>query len=335
MKLIIWWLALLTILPLLYLGWWKKGLRLILGVTIVAILIASYFIPGEILSSLTHNEIENEIKNKVKKIDELIHDASKQEISSENQKKVEAAKNIIKSEEVLKDLEKELEKLSREGKILEFQAKSFERLRGINLINYLKNNWANKWSKEISSSSILFCGEDLNQTLTTKEYKIEGREIKLSENTINFDDYQDKDAEEVKEKILEIIKKENLEHTKFSIAFLKNINKIVRTDVKELLSTLLGKEANADSWKYKSEVSQGVEEYVTPNLSKFVFVASSSNLDSKELENLNKNFQIVKAPLSENQLIIFTLSGGLEIVIFFFIIRSKRKSQHEKLQQLD
>ena len=69
MKLIIWWLALLTILPLLYLGWWKKGWRLILGVTIAAILIASFFIPEEIISSLTRNEIAKEIRNKIKKID--------------------------------------------------------------------------------------------------------------------------------------------------------------------------------------------------------------------------------------------------------------------------
>jgi hypothetical protein len=145
-------------------------------------------------------------------------------------------------------------------------------------------------------------------------------------------------VEEVKEKIKEIIKKEEekSDHEKFSIALLKNINKIEKTEVKELLSTLFGKGANASSWEYKKKIPNPdgtiEEEDSIPNLSKFVFIASSSNSNSEELR---KNLRTVEAPLSKNKLIIFILSGGLEIVIFFFLIRSKRKSQNEKLQQLD
>jgi hypothetical protein len=341
MKLIIWWLALLTILPLLYLGWWKKGLRLFLGVTIVAILIASCFIPREWFSSLTQSEIENEIKDKVKKIDELINDASEQETNPENQEKVEKAKSIIKKKEKLKDLGKELEELkNREEKILEYQDKLSIYWHAMYSINSSKNEWVAEWSKEISSSAILFRGEDFNQTLTTRKYKIEGREVKLSENTIDFDDYQEKSVEEVKEKILEIIKKEEeLWYEKFSVAFFKNINKIAKTEVKELLLTLFGQGLNANSWEYKKinlKRDRTIEEIdAIPNLSKFVFIASSSNSNSEVLEELRKNLRTVEAPLSKNKLIIFTLSGGLEIVIFFFLIRNKRKSQNEKLQQLD
>jgi hypothetical protein len=334
MKLIIWWLALLTILPLLYLGWWKKGWRLILGVTIAAILIASFFIPEEIISSLTRNEIAKEIRNKIKKIDELIHkSASTQETNSENPEKVEEAKNIIKSEKVLKDLKEEYEKLQEEGKIPESQATLIEYWKRTNLINFFKNNWVKKWNKELSSSAILFCGKEFNQTLTTNEYKIEERNVNFLENTINFDDYQDKNAEEIKEKLLEIIKKE--EYEKFSIAFLKNVNKISKQEVKELLLKLLGQGADASFWKYNRINSRGNEEEVIPNLSKFVFIASISNSDSKNLEELQKNFRTVEMPWSKNQLVIFSLSGGVEVIIFFFLTRNKRKSQHEKLQQLD
>lgn len=332
MKLIIWWLALLTILPLLYLGWWKKGWRLILGVTIVAILIASYSIPEEVISSLTQSEIEKEIRSKVKKIDELIHEASKQENNSE---KIKGAKKIIKLEEELKDIEKKVNEFYRKGKIPEYQNKLIEKLITINLINRHKNQWVTKWSKELSSSAILFYGEDFNHTLTTKEYKTEERDIKLSENVINFDDYQEKETEEVKEKISEIIRKEDLKNKEFSIVFLKNINKISKQGVKELLSSLFGKEADASSWKYNTETPEGNGEEITPNLSNFVFVASSSNSDSKELNDLHKNFRVVEVPLSRNQLLIFILSGGIEIIIFFFLTKNVKKFQHEKLQQLD
>lgn len=338
MKLIVWWLALLTILPLLYLGWWKKGWRLILGVTIVAILIVSFFIPEEVISSLTRNEIAKEIRAKVKKIDELIHEAAAtQETNSENPEKVTEAKLIIKSEEEIKELDKEAGEILREKgpaspdylyKKWVSDLKTFE-------VNDSKNKWIVKWNKEISSSAILFYGKEFNQALTTDKYKIEGREVNFLENMINFDDHQDKNAEEIREKILEIIKKEEREKQKFSVAFLKNINKISEKEVKELLLSLLGQGANASSWKYKVNDYQGNERETTPNLSKFVFIASISNSDSKNLEELQKNFRIVEVPLSKNQLVIFILSGGVEVIIFFFLTRNKRKSQYEKLQQLD
>jgi len=147
-------------------------------------------------------------------------------------------------------------------------------------------------------------------------------------------------VEKVREKILEIIKKEeNLAHEKFSITFLKNIDKINKTETKELLSTLFGQGSNSSKWKYKKQSRNpngSIEEIdAIPNLSKFVFVASSSDSDPKNLEDLHKSFRTIEVPLSNNQLIIFALSGGLEIIIFFFLVRSKRKSQHEKLQQFD
>lgn len=72
-------------------------------------MIASFFIPEEIISSLTRNEIAKEIRSKVKKIDELIHEAAAtQETNSENLEKVERAKAIIKLEKKLEELNKEL-----------------------------------------------------------------------------------------------------------------------------------------------------------------------------------------------------------------------------------
>src|SRR4051812_22102821 len=142
------------------------------------------------------------------------------------------------------------------------------------------------------------------------------RNIKLSENIIDFDDYQEKSEEEVREKILEIIKKEDSDYEESSVCFLKNINKIAKTEVKELLSTLLGKESNANSWIYKKKNQQQdgtIEEIdAIPYLSKFVFITSSnSNSNSEELKDLRKNFRIVEEPLSENKLTVFILSGGL------------------------
>jgi len=328
MKLIVWWLALLTILPLLYLGWWKKGWRLILGVTIAAILIASYFIPGEIISSLTRNEIAKEIRTKVKKIDKLIYEAaSTQETNSENLEKVKEAKIITKSEKELKELDQTIREKGPAAP--DYQVNLLNLKIGKSKLNGWKNVWIAKWSKEISSSAILFCGEEFNQVLTTDKYKIKEREVNFLENMINFDDYQGKSAEEIKEKLLEIIKKEEEEwKNEFSIAFLKNINK--KQEVKELLLSLIGQEANADLWKYTINNVQG-----NPNLSKFVFIASIPNSNFKNLEELEKNFRVVEVPLSKYQLMIFILSGGVEVIIFFLLIRKKRKSQHENLQQLD
>jgi ABC-type molybdate transport system substrate-binding protein len=148
---------------------------------------------------------------------------------------------------------------------------------------------------------------------------------------INFDEYQNKNVEEIQEKLLEIIKKEQQEKREFSIAFLKNIDKISsKQEAKELLLSLLGQEANASLWKYTIDGQEKI-----PNLAKFVFIASISNSDSKNLEELQKNFRTVEVPLSKNQLVIFSLLGGVEVIIFFFLIRNKRKSHHEKLQELD
>jgi len=338
MKLIIWWLSLLTILPLLYLAWWKKGWRLILGVIIAATLIASYFIPEEIISSLTHKEITKEVNSKTKKIDELIHNASKQETNSENhQAKVEEAKLIVKWEEEEKELKNQFEKLIREEgqESPNTQLKLKEWKEKIQSINFQKNHWISNWSKEIFSSTTLFCGEEFNRILTNKEYKIEGEEVNISENTINFGDYQDKSTEEVRKKILEIIVKEEIKNRNFSVIFLKNINKIFKTKVNELLLTLFGPRANANLWKFKMKFREGSEMDWTPNLSKFLFIASSSKSDYKNSEELNKNFRTVEVPFSKNQPAILSFLFGLEVIIFFFLIRSKRKSQYEKLQQLD
>lgn len=338
MKLIVWWLALLTILPLLYLGWWKKGWRLILGVTIVAVLIAGFFIPEEIISSLTRNEIAKEIRNKIKKIDKLIHEAAAmQETNSENLEKVEKAKEIIKSEKESEEKRKKLEQIVREKGLgsPEHQINLLDYLWTKSQTNELKNKWIVKWNKEISSSAILFCGKEFNQVLNTDKYKIEEQEVNFLANMINFDDYQDKNTEEIREKLLEIIKKEEQKEGKFSIAFLKNLNNIIsKQEVKELLLKLFGQGADASFWKYTIN-SQGNEQEKTPNLSKFVFIANISNSDAKNLEGLQKNFRVVEVPLSKYQLVIFILSGGVEVIIFFFLIRNKRKSQDEKLQQFE
>ena len=76
----------MVILPLLYLFWWKKKWRLIIGISIIAIVAIGFFTPGEIIYSILTREIEKEEKT-TQKIRWILKKVSEQKIDSENLKK--------------------------------------------------------------------------------------------------------------------------------------------------------------------------------------------------------------------------------------------------------
>ncbi len=96
-------MVLMIVLPLVYLFWWKKGWRLMLGASILVVLIVGFFVPGELTYSVLASQLEKESENKIRKIDELINNVAKQENRSEDQEKIDQAKQIVKLNEEMKE----------------------------------------------------------------------------------------------------------------------------------------------------------------------------------------------------------------------------------------
>jgi len=66
MKLIIYWLTLMIVLPVLYIFWQKKPRRLILGIIILVILIGGYWLPGKLAFFILERELKKEEERREK-----------------------------------------------------------------------------------------------------------------------------------------------------------------------------------------------------------------------------------------------------------------------------
>lgn len=338
MNLIIYWLILIVVLPLVYLFWWKKKWRLILGVLILVFLFAGFFLPGEITYSFLNGKITKETQKRVKKIDELINDAANQEKDAKNQEKIDNAKKII-----------ELDKEARE-KIEE--AKKSDNLDGIALWRGLqkygklaKQEWIKKWSQEKIFSAFLFCGKEFNDKLSTKSYQVSKGEIKSKispKSIIDFSDDRNSTPKKIKEKILTIIKEEEEKYLtddstsvqdllkiseSFSIIWFKNIDQITNPELEKLLVKVFDPQTEENFWKYKKDNKE-----ITPSLLNFVFVATTLDSDPKLSSELTDKLPPTKHFLKKYSLTIFLVTASLEVIIFILLIRLKKKSQSKVLE---
>jgi hypothetical protein len=326
----------MVILPLSYLFWWKKKWRLALGVAIGAVLVIGFFLPGMIIYSILAKKIKREIKSKrqlEKELDDTFAKSVAQQ-NSQDQAKSQLEKNI-------KGLKERIGLLNRIGG------------RGLGMVEkdravYQKKSqeWFSKYGKENASKLLLFSGEEFNQELS-KDHKLDWVEI-LAKNTIDFNNYRDSKPEKIKEKILEFIQKEDekpswdfwmrIEYRGLPVILLKNIDKAKqKEDLEELVLSLFDPQ-KFDLWKYKKEIEVGQKKEsleIVPDLSKFIFLATASTANSQFPQKLQDKLNPVKPLLDKYFWIIFFFSFGIEIVIFYWLVKSRRKSKSKVLKHLE
>lgn len=332
MKLIIWWCSLMVILPFLYLFWWKKRWRLLFGIIILAVLVISYWAPGEIAHSILTTETEKE--KPFQKLEMTLRGISDDEPKSSDSEKLKMEKGIIK---LKKEVEKGIEKMRRgelsEKEISELQEKN-------NDLDLNKWRWVKKWGKKENSPTLLFCGKEFNEQLT-RERKSGNRGERVVENynIIDFGKRENNKAEAFKKKIQEICKQEENHLEKFAgkspIIWLKNIDKITDSELKNELLKVVDPNQNTNLGKYQIERKPLGKKEEIIDLSQFTLVATTSTTNPKLSKELRTKLKHIEPFLDKYFWVIFFTFGVLEIIVFLLLIRSKRKSKNKSLKRFE
>ena len=303
MKLIIYLLTIIIILPLCYLWIWKKSQRLILGLLITIITIIALFIPDELTYSIIAKEIEQEIKTKEQITDNIIEKVASEEINSENSEKVKQAKKIS-------DLNKQI-KIEKNKELLIYYKRG------------LKKDWINKWKSGEYFSTLLFCGQEFMDKLNSREYEknFYGIKEKIAPwKIIDFNSQNDK-PEVFQNKIWEILKRIETEefYKEFSIIVFQNIDKI-NPKLENLFLEIFKSKSQNNIWKFKDKDNKEI----SPNLLKIIFIGATSH-SNPETKKIYQNFNHIEPFLDKHFWIILMLSIGVEIITFVMLIKNKRE----------
>ncbi|CFW92892.1 membrane protein of unknown function [endosymbiont DhMRE of Dentiscutata heterogama] len=331
MKWIIWWCALMVILPFLYLFWWKKRWRVLWGVIILAVLVVGYILPGEYARSILATKIGKE--KPAQQLEEVFQTIPNAEPNPNDPEKLKLEKSILKLQrEIQKDLEKfpreaEQEKQKEEWlKILE--KKSHERR--------LINNWVEKWGQKENSRALLFCGEEFNEQLATNRDKLwTAKEY----NIIDFGSTESSSPEFLQKKVAEICKQEKNYEEKLEghspTIWLKNIDKITNPELENELVKIIDPKQNTNLGKQQVERSfyflgkkiriNKVEEII--DLSQFTLVATTSVSNPKLSNKIKAELKPIEPFFDKYRWIIFGVSTTMEIIVLLWLTRSRKKEK--------
>jgi len=326
----------MLILPLAYLFWWNKRWRLLLGVTILAVLVISYLIPGEFAFSKLTAEIKKE--HPAKQLERTLKNISDDEAKPSDPEKLKLEKEIVR-------LEKEIKKFLEEKKRKQEELSKKENLQ-LNLQRFelllRRKEWVIKWGKKEKSPTFLFCGEQFNEGLS-REGEDWGKKWKKveSQNIIDFGQSENNKPETLKKKLQEICEKneEIIAYGRPSpVVWLKNIDKIASQKVKKELVKIVDPDQKNNLGKYYQEKKKGnktekIEK--TIDLSQFILVATTSSTNPTLPNELRNKLKQYEPFLEKYKWIIFFSSIGVEIIIFVLLIRSQRKSKNKSLKHLE
>ena len=326
----------MVILPLLYLFWWKKRWRILIGVIILAVLVVSYFAPSEIAYSILKTETEKE--RPLQQLQKALGNISNDEPNSSDNEKLKLEKEIARLQ---KGMEKDREKIIKEEGNKEENRYNFNFKRILKL--RLEIEWVKKWGKKENISPLLFCGEEFNQELQ-REKRSGHHSWKSVEsyNIIDFERTENNKISSFRKKLQEICeqKENNFEKSvgNSPIIWLKNIDKITSSKLKKELLKVVDSEQNNNLGKYQTERKEGgktvpVEEII--NLSPFTLVATTSTSNPKLSKKLKAKLKQVEPFPDKYFWVIFFISAGAEIIIFVLLIRSRRKSKDKSLKKLE
>jgi hypothetical protein len=172
----------------------------------------------------------------------------------------------------------------------------------------------------------LFCGEEFNKELSRKNFH-------LDHSTIDFGDSKYNNLELLKEKLKQINeqgKGKMKSPPYYFLVWLKNIDKITSSELKSELLKIVDPDKNADLGEYEKEKKHGQEVVRTKkkiDFSKFILVATTSSSSPQLSSELSKKMNHVELFFDKYFLIIFLVSGGLEIITFYFLTRAKKNQK--------
>jgi len=277
------------------------------------ITIIAFFLPSELTYSIIAKEIEQEIKTKEQITDDIIEKVASEKINSENCEKIEQAKKIL-------DLNKQIKIEKNKNPLIHYKRE-------------LKKHWINKWKLGEYFSTLLFCGQEFMDKLSSGRYEknIYGIKEKISPWKIIDFNSQDGKPEVFQNKLWDILKRiETQEFYKdFSIILLKNIDKI-DAKLEKLFLEMFNNKSKNNIWKFKDKDNKEI----SPNLLKIIFIGTTSHSNPKN-KKIYKNFNHVEPFLDKHFWIILIFSIVVEIIIFVMLIKNKKKSQNENFNKFD
>jgi hypothetical protein len=328
MKLIIWWCFLMAFLPFLYLFLVKKGWRLLFGVISSVIIIIGYIVTDGIANSILTTEIEKEKKKPFLQLEENLKKLTNDESKTSDSEKTYDEKLILKQKAESEEIAKaKIESEKDEENIKESFRKTF----------ILQKQWIKKWWKDEKAQALLFCGEDFNKELARE--KVIGINKKISEikdfNIIDFGLAENNKIDSLQKKIKNICQQEDNESQRLAlynrpIIWLKNIDKADSKIEKKLLE-IIDFEKNSNLEEYFEEIKIGEKKYKkkrTVNLSQFILLATTSSTNT-ETAPVQLRFKLnhIESFWNKHYWWIFSFSLGIEILVFYLLIKSNRKNK--------
>jgi hypothetical protein len=336
----------MIVLPLVYLFWWKKRWRLLLGVIILAVLAIGYLVPGEFAFSKLTSEIEKnqspkkqleENKSLAKKLEEVLKSISDDEPKPSDDEKTKCEKSIIRLNKEIKKFEGKKsrgEELSKEEVTKFNKSKLYDQL--------FRMEWIKRWGEKEKSPTFLFCGEQFNEGLSREggygNWKLKKVE---NHNIIDFGQSENNNPKKLTKKLEEICEQNELHiiiNGESPVVWLKNIDKIANREVKKKLIKIVDPDQKNNLGKYYKEEKENGETKKKEKIidfSQFTLVATTSTVRPKLPNELRAKLKHIEPFLEKYKWVIFFSSIGVEIIVFVLLIRSWRKSKDKSLKHLE
>lgn len=326
MKLIIWWFFLMIALPFLYLFLVKKKwiflLRLVIGGIFLVIILIGYIAPSEIIRMTLTNEIRKEKTKPFLKLEENLKNLSSDELKISDSEKVHDEKLILKQKNETEKIEK------RKSKNKDDKEKNYSDLKdSFAETLQLQKQWIKKWWKNEQAQALLFCGDDFNTKLARE------KEIK-DFNVIDFGLAENNKIDSLQEKLKKICQQEEDEFMRLIFynrpsIWLKNIDKADSKIEKKLLE-IIDFDKNSNLGEYYQEIKVGEKNFKIKkkaDLSQFILVITASSAKPKINDQLLTKLKHIEPFWNKYCWWIFSFSLGIEIIVFYLLIKSNRKSK--------
>lgn len=330
MKLIIWWCSLMVVLPFLYLFWLKKRWRFLFGVIILSVTAIGYITPGEIVSSMMTTEIDKS-KPSLQQLELNLKNITNTKPNDSDDDKLSLEKEIKRQERRLEKIRERLikEDGDKEQNILLLRQIYFYQ-------NHLIGQWAEKWGEKNVYQTLLFCGEEFNKELTREIINDKSEKKKRTKqveelNIIDFEKTENNKVDNIQKSLEKIAQQDTWGH--FPIIWLKNVDKITDSKVKNKLLEIVDSEKNTNLGEFYQEEQikkDGMIEKIKSeiNLSRFTLVVTTSVNNPRTLPSeLRAKLKHIELLWNKYCWWIFIFSLGIEIVVFYLLIKKSKKTQ--------
>ncbi|WNE41023.1 MAG: hypothetical protein mread185_000480 [Mycoplasmataceae bacterium] len=328
MTIIIWWCCLMAILPLFYFFLLRNSWRLFLGFIILLITLFGYFAPEAIAYSIMKTEIEKS-KPSFQQLQTNLDSITDIKPNDSDSERVRLEKNIIWKQKLFEQIKEMLIEGSGDKKknLLDYQKEYCDLIE-------LIGEWREKWGERTNFRVLLFCGKEFNQELMRKEIgsnEVEKKEVE-DFNIIDFEkNTKIDDVQKFLQKTCQLSTRGS-----FPTIWLKNIDKITDSEVKNRVLEMIDFKKNANLGKIKQQIKSKegkvIEEIdIDIDLSRFILVATTLTKNPKSPSELLNKLKKIESFWDKHFWWIFSFSLGLEVLIFYLIFKFNKKNSSQML----